>query len=866
MQSGRWPGVLAIAVALATLPLATAAEVRTNGAAEPAAAPSGIVRVTAGEHGDFSRVVFALGGGLSYRAEPERAGFRIVFPDALVGFEYGDVYPERRAHRVVMAEPALGAEGASLRLRFGCDCGVRTFTLGEKLVVDIFDAASTAPAPARAGRAPGGDATPAAPDRRPQGAGERAGERAGEGTGGVAPQPAARNALADAGDQGQPRPEFLRRVEGLSPEPYGAPAPDGGAFDPEHLQRMLAWAIDHGHLTGASQGDDRALPSRPEDADPPVAGPPVPAASAATSAPGGAVGGPGAAGAAPDGEAAAADPASSCPGALALDMAILGGAGTFAIELARRQDALSRALAADLGIAEAQQALAGFYLARLMPQEALGVLDMVDREGGGDPTPTWLEAAALVLADRASELPADALRSSSCESADALLWRAVVVAARGPVPKGLLNSDVIPLRLATYPPALRVELGLRLADAGIDALAPEAMAQLLDLVEAAAPAAEARARLLFLRGRLAAARGDFAGARTSWQGASNLPGEGGLRATLALLEGDLEHDRLDEAEALTALERLTYDWRGHPAQLDIARLTAAIYERRGRLADALGALEEVALGAAGRHNGRAAARLATDLMRRTYAADAAAAPPADQLTAFWRYEGFVPPGPEGADVQLAFARTLIAQGLPGPAIRLLEPVASDAYGPLAGQAIDLLAEGYLAINQPSKTLDLLRTAAKGASEPNPGRNRLAARALAALGRFAEAAGLLHGGAGDDTAELQADYLWKAGLWKDAAVAYRELLDDDQGAGQADTGQSAAIRLAAAAYMARQPEIIARSARLVEAAGADHAGSAFTPLPAPGSAAARTTATRLLEQARGLGVLAEQYGLVGPQTP
>jgi hypothetical protein len=138
--------------------------------------------------------------------------------------------------------------------------------------------------------------------------------------------------------------------------------------------------------------------------------------------------------------------------------------------------------------------------------------------------------------------------------------------------------------------------------------------------------------------------------------------------------------------------------------------------------------------------------------------------------------------------------------------------------------------------------------------------------LAALGRFAEAAGLLHGGAGDDTAELQADYLWKAGLWKDAAVAYRELLDDDQGAGQADTGQSAAIRLAAAAYMARQPEIIARSARLVEAAGADHAASAFTPLPAPGSAAARTTATRLLEQARGLGVLAEQYGLVGPQTP
>jgi len=849
MRAGRRAGV-AVAVALAVLPTAAASEIRAESTAEPAGAPSGIVRVTAGEHGEFSRVVFAVGHGLSYRAEPERAGFRIVFPDALVGFEYDDVYPERRAHRVVMAEPALGAEGASLRLRFGCDCGVRTFILGEKLVVDVYETGSPAPEPERPARAPRADAPPAAFGSRPAGAGD------------VGAQPAARNAIADAGAGGQPRPEFLRRVESLSsPEPRPArpgAAPDGAAFDPEHVRRMLAWAIDHGHLTGASEVDHGAPAARSDHADVPVPA----AARPAAPTPDGpdAPGSPGAA----ERQAAAADTDRPCPGALALDMAVLGGGGTFAAELARRQDALSRALAADQRVAEAQQALAGFYLARLMPQEALGVLRaMVDRERGGDPTPAWLEAAALALADRASALPADVWRGSSCASADAALWRAVVIAARGPVPPELLESDVIPLRLATYPPELRIELGLRLADAGIATAAPAAMAQLLDLVEAAAPADEARARLLFLRGRLAAARGDFAGARASWQGALHLPGEGGLRATLALLEGDLEHDRLDEAAALSALERLTYDWRGHPAQLDIARLSAAIHERRGRLTEALGALEELALSAAGRHDGRAAARLATDLMRRAYA-DASAAPPVDHLAAFWRYEGFVPPGFDGADVRLAFARTLIAQGLPGPAIRLLEPVARGASGPAVDQAIDLLAKGYLAINQPAKALDLLRTAAASATEPKADRNRLAARALAALGRFAEAAGLLHGGAGDDTAPLQADYLWKAGLWKDAALAYRELLEGDQAADRAEISRSA-IRLAAAAYMARQPGLAGRSTELVAASGADPAASAFAPLPAPGSVADGTTARQLLEQARALGALAEQYDLSGPQS-
>jgi cellulose synthase operon protein C len=842
-----------------------------------AAPPAGDVLVTAGEHGEFSRVVFALGADLTYRTEPEPAGLRIVFPGTRVGFEYGGVYPARRAHRVVMAEPGLDADGASFRLGFGCDCSARTFMLDGRLVVDVFDVASSdgeLSGSSRVAEATGPD-VPATPGREAD----------------ASAAPAARlAALRDVADEtspGQPRPEFLRRVESLSSSAQDASSgavPDGVGFNPDHLQRMIDWAIDQGHLTGAAESDERASPpdgreneqalaagavapgspppgpaeqpARPAIAQEPAVAPEPPVAPEPSVALGSSVV------AEPSIANVAADAASgtdgACPDGAALDMAVLGGSGTFAAELAGRQDALSRALAAGHGIPEAQHALAGFYLARLMPHEALRLLRTADRAA---PTPTerWLEAVALVLADRTGTQAA--LQAWSCPGADIELWRAVLRAADGQIPGQTLASDAIRLRLAAYPPELRVELALRLAEAGIDAKASEAIARLLDMVEQAPPSEEARARLLFLRGRLAAARGDFAGARASWREALDLQGEGSLWATLALLESDLEHDELDEPWALSTLERLAYDWRGHAAQLSIGRLTAAIHERQGHVSQALRALEEVALGAEGRPSGRAAARLATDLMRRAYA-DAPSDLPIDQLAVLWRYEGFVPPGSEGADVRLAFAKALTAHGLPNSAVGLLEPLLRNTRGPVHDQVVDLLAEGYLATHQPASALDLLRAAAKDASAPKPRRNLLAARALAALGRFAEAAGVLHGDAGEEAAKLQADYLWKAGLWQEASKAYRALLEAPQGEPDPET----ADRLAAATYMADELGLLEQTHGEEMTGDVEAAGPASAPLPRPDSAASRAMAAQLLEQAADLSGLAERYGLGGAQHP
>ena len=860
----RRPCSAAVALLLPLVLVRPGASLEAHGAAQPTSAPAAVVLVTAGEHGEFSRVVFALGGNLPYRSEPEPAGLRVVFPGARVDFEYAGVYPGRRAHRVVMAEPGPDQDGASFRLRFGCDCSARTFMLDDRLVVDVFDVASSKGSPSASGLAAPVDRANASPAR----------ERfATVGAGSAA----SRNPAA-AGEEGKPRPEFLQQVESLSSSPPGerrGAMQDSAGFNPDHLERMIAWAVQHGHLTRAAEGDDEAprpdglegAQTLPEGAAVPRATEPSTPTERLARLP--VVQGPAAIPEPPVAEQepdAGSGETDACPDGSALDMAVSGGAGTFAAELARRQDELGLALAADHGVPEAQHALAGFYLARLMPHEALQLLRTADGEAL-TPTQRWLEAIATVLADPTGAPTARALQDSGCRGPDIELWQAVLHAADGALPRQVLESDAIPLRLAAYPVDLRLELGLRLAGAGIDAkVTPAAIERLLDMVEQAAPADQARARLLFLRGRLAAARGDFAGARASWREALHLPGEGGLRATLAMLSSELEHDVLDEAGALSALERLAYDWRGHPAQLSIARLTAAIHERQGHIELALRAIEEVVLGAEGRPSGRAAARLATDLMRRTYA-DAPSTLPVDQLAAFWRYEGFVPPGPEGTDVRLAFAQALIAYGLPNPAIGLLEPLVRGARGPVQGQVVDLLAESYLAANQPARVLDLLRAAADESSVSEPGLNLLAARALAALGRFAEAAGVLHDNPGEEAAALQADYLWKAGLWREATTAYRELLQgpqDGQQQGQADP--EIGVRLAAAAYMAGEPELLEHTRSAAEAGEAGLDTSAFASLPSPDSTARRTVAAQLLDQAAGLSGLAERYGLGSTQNP
>lgn len=123
-------------------------------------------------------------------------------------------------------------------------------------------------------------------------------------------------------------------------------------------------------------------------------------------------------------------------------------------------------------------------------------------------------------------------------------------------------------------------------------------------------------RLRFLRDRLASLRGEYDAAGALWERAAKLSGESGARAFLALIEDRARRGAPATGADLDRLEGLALTWRGHVLQLEVARLVAELGERDGRLADALRALEDVAFTAPGQAVSRAAARLASDLLRR----------------------------------------------------------------------------------------------------------------------------------------------------------------------------------------------------------------------------------------------------------
>ena len=193
--------------------------------AAPSTSPSGVVRVTAGEHGDFSRVVLTLGAAIEHRAEPEPSGLRVLFPGARLEFDYRESELIRRARRVVAAQTGLADAGSSFRLRFDCTCIARTSAYDGKIVIDVLDAERGDP--------------------------HRPGARSAADAPGQAALPPA-GASAGSANGATPRPEFMRRVEGFADPPAPArrepPAP-GSSFDPEQLRRMLAQAVEDGHLT-----------------------------------------------------------------------------------------------------------------------------------------------------------------------------------------------------------------------------------------------------------------------------------------------------------------------------------------------------------------------------------------------------------------------------------------------------------------------------------------------------------------------------------------------------------------------------------------------------------------------------------------
>ncbi|MCI4666373.1 MAG: hypothetical protein MRY74_16825 [Neomegalonema sp.] len=116
-------------------------------AAWPACAMAEPVRVGAGEHGDYSRVVLNVTPPAGWRARSTTKGVEITLPTVADPFLAAAVTERRRAHRVATFTVRREGRASIIKMGFNCDCSARVYELGGRAL--IVDVSNNAPKPAK---------------------------------------------------------------------------------------------------------------------------------------------------------------------------------------------------------------------------------------------------------------------------------------------------------------------------------------------------------------------------------------------------------------------------------------------------------------------------------------------------------------------------------------------------------------------------------------------------------------------------------------------------------------------------------------------------------------------------------------------
>ena len=731
----------------------------------PASAPQPLpVRLRGGQHPDRGRLVLHLGAipAYSLRSQGQEHELR------LQGHFRIDTSGLRRPAQLADLSVQQEGEETVLRLRSRCDCQAEVGSTEGMLYVDLREPRLTRPAPSptpREARAAGPEPVEAARQRVLEDAVR---------LGLLNPEQAAhlrRNPPPAPAHAAQSHPPGQRR--GAAP---AQPDGDLGGLRETMLSQL---AILNGQPRPGAAPAPGARPGQPPQAGttPPLSVPPSPAANPSFTAE-------------PLPKPACATPAFSLSG--------WAGTETWLDQLRALRAALARS---DNGAPETA-ALAEFQIVSGLQREALDLLSAPLSERPSTATRERLERArdiARILSrqpiDPASPLLFD---PPDCARDDLPLWQALDAAVRqdqatvaklAPQLRGYLRRMPQEFRLAfTGVLADAVEEDaetLRSLSAGIrtmTGLAPD-QAALRDwiLARLARLEGDRNEEALYLERAASLGRGLpalFARARLAALNATR-PGAIGRRAEMQLVDlaRTYRHDSLGEEASILYAQRL----------LD-----------RGDLAGALAAADDASQAAARPGVESRAARMAAQALRRLLV-DARGMPlpdPAQRLALYWQYEGYATPGERGDDIRLGALRLLLDQGLYDAALeigRQLTPVVAQR-----PENVVLLARAEAGSSQgdPHRALALLQDMPASAET-----QRAASLALQKLGRPLPAAQALEGLTGSADLARRAELYFQAQAWREATVAYGEVLRDPDL--PAPARAEATARLAGAAALSRQ---------------------------------------------------------------
>jgi hypothetical protein len=435
------------------------------------------------------------------------------------------------------------------------------------------------------------------------------------------------------------------------------------------------------------------------------------------------------------------------------------------------------------GMSAARMSLARYYIAEGFAAEGLGVLRNIAREDGtAEATPAFRVARAVanILMSRPREALTDLSMEALGNDPHAALWRGL--AAAGARDWRLARNNLMAAMkvLNRYPPAWQARARTALATASLALNEPASAAQALAgmpggdaPVDVDAEARLARAALDVVSNKVDAAIAAY----DTLAGSPYKPA-----AAKAKLEGTLlkaARGRIRPAQAIEALERLRFQWRGDETELKTLTELGKLYVANNRVRDGLNTMRLAVRHFGNSDEARATATQMAKIFEGLFLGGKANdLPPIQALATFYDFRELTPVGASGDEMIRRLSDRLVAVDLLPQAAELLQHQVDNRLDGVAKASVATrLSLIYLLDRKAEKALGAIR-GSKQTRLPDEliaQRNLIEARALGDLRLYDESLDLI---AADMTAEadrLRADVYWEAQRWSDAAAKTEAML-------------------------------------------------------------------------------------------
>lgn len=432
--------------------------------------------------------------------------------------------------------------------------------------------------------------------------------------------------------------------------------------------------------------------------------------------------------------------------------------------------------------------LAMLYFANNFGQEALGILELVQKENPEmekNPDFIAIRGAANAMSGNYRDALQDLSYPEIQQHPEVNLWRGYAAAATEQWRMAERSFPKSNRLLLQYPDNIAIPFTIYMAESALHLGHTDTAKKLLDTINMASDAMDPRyqAAIDYLRGETFAQDGKLDKAEEIWRPVSKgLDRLYHTKASLSLTRLLLRQKKIPLKEAIEEIDNLRFAWRGDGLEVEVLK---ALGEMKVQNNQVLAGLEDMKQAATLSDSILDDSSYIREEMERIFSdlfvgGQAGKIPPLEAVSVYNEFKSLLPSGAEGVAAKIDFANYLIRIDLLGKAQEIMEEQIRN--GLPVDKAMSLgakLAAVYLLDKKPQGALNALRATDTGGinDKLQEERNLLKARALSQLNQTDAAISVLSSMNSTDARRLKADVLWRAGKWNGAALAIEDMLPD-----------------------------------------------------------------------------------------